>query len=302
MRPTFMAREVMTGLRRNAGAFASIVIVTMVSLVFLGTGILAGRQVEAAKGYWYDKIEVSIFLCTKGASEPECGGEAVTPVQQGAVRELLTASTGTLVASYEFESQDEAYERFVAQFSQNEAFANTPKEAIPAAFRVKLINPADYPLIHQTFDGMPGVAAVKDIREVLDPLIKVLDLLRVGAWGLAAVMLTAMMLLLSATIRQVAWTRRRETAVKRVVGASKWSLQTPFLVETLIATTVGTALAVGVLWGAVRFGVSQLATRFSDFGWITVMDVWLVSPVLLVVSVVMTLLVSWVALARHVRV
>ena len=301
MRPTFLAREVGTGLRRNASMFASIVIVTMVSLMFLGVGLLAGRQVEEAKGYWYDKIEVSIFLCTEGSSEPNCAPGAVTPEQGIAVEELLYASSET-IASHVYESQEEAYARFQEQFADNPTFAETPKEAIPAAYRVKLVDPADYRLVHDAFAGMPGVAAVKDIREVLDPLIKVLDMLKTGAWGLAGVMSVAMVMLVATTIRQVAWTRRRETSIKRMVGASSSALQLPFLVETLVATTVGAVLAVGGLWVAVRFGISQLADRFSDFAWITTADVWIVSPVLLLVSVVVTLVVSLLALARHVRV
>ena len=301
MRPTFLAREVGTGLRRNSSMFASIVIVTMVSLMFLGVGLLAGRQVESAKGFWYDKIEVSIFLCTKGSNEPNCRGAAVTPQQGAAVDELLRASDET-IASFVYESQDEAYERFTEQFADNPTFAETPKEAIPAAYRVKLVNPEDYRLVHDAFAGMPGVAAVKDIREVLDPLIKVLDILKTGAWALAGVMLVAMVLLVSTTIRQVAWTRRRETSIKRMVGASSSSLQLPFVVETLTATTLGALLAVGGLWAGVRFGISQLADRFSDFAWIGTADVLAISPILLAVSVVLTLLVASLSLARHVRV
>lgn len=301
MRPTFLAREVATGLRRNLSVIASIVIVTMVSLTFLGIGLLSGRQVDAAKGYWYERIEVSIFLCTEGAAEPECAGQAVTPVQTAAVGELLGASDD-VVDSYVYESQDEAYQRFTEQFKDNPSFAGTPREAIPPAFRVKLVDPQDYPVIAQTFTGMPGVAAVRDIREVLDPLIRILEMLRVGAWGVAGVMAAAMVLLLATTIRQVAWSRRRETGIKRVVGASQFALQLPFLIETLIATTLGTVLAVATLWATVRFGVAELAARFSDFGWITTADVWLISPVLLVVSVVVTMVVSLAALARHVRV
>ncbi len=301
MRPTFLAREVGTGLRRNVPVFASIVIVTMVSLFFLGVGLLAGRQVESAKGYWYDKIEVSIFLCTASSHEPSCTGGQFTPQQRDDLVELLRASSAT-IASYQFESQEEAYARFREQFAGNPVFAETPKEAIPAAFRVKLVNPEEYRLVHDAFTGMPGVAAVRDIREVLDPLIRVLGMLRTGAWALAGILLLAMVLLVSTTIRQVAWSRRRETSIKRMVGASAAALQLPFLVETLIATTAGAALAAGGLLLGVRFGITALADRFPDFAWISAADVWVIAPVLLAVSAGVTLVVCLVTLARWVRV
>lgn len=300
MRPGFLAGEVWTGLRRSLSMAIAVVIVTTTSLFFLGMGLLADRQVEAAKGYWYDRVEVSIFLCPERSNEEACAKGPATPAQQDAIRLMLDSMKPTVDVVY-YESQAEAYARFQEQFRDNPTFADTPKEAIPPAFRVKLSDPAQYPLIHQTFSEMPGVAAVNDIREVLDPLIRVLSVLRTVALGLAAVMLVAAVLLTSTTIRQVAWTRRREIAIKRMVGASKLSIRLPFVIEILLAALIGSGLAVLALWGVVRFGVSTLAERFRDFAWITDADVWAVSGWLVLVAAVLAILVSWFSLSRHVR-
>lgn len=300
IRPGFLAGEVWTGLRRSLSMAIAVVIVTTTSLFFLGMGLLADRQVEAAKGYWYDRVEVSIFLCPERSNEEACAKGPATPAQQDAIRLMLDSMKPTVDVVY-YESQAEAYARFQEQFRDNPTFADTPKEAIPPAFRVKLSDPAQYPLIHQTFSEMPGVAAVNDIREVLDPLIRVLSVLRTVALGLAAVMLAAAVLLTSTTIRQVAWTRRREIAIKRMVGASKLSIRLPFVIEILLAALIGSGLAVLALWGVVRFGVSTLAERFRDFAWITDADVWAVSGWLVLVAAVLAILVSWFSLSRHVR-
>ncbi len=174
MRPRFLAGEVWNGLRRSASMAISIVLVSAVSLFFLGVGLLAERQVEAAKGFWYDKVEVSIFLCTARSSEPNCKGGAVSPPQRMVVE---------TVKAYEYEDQQTAYQRFREQFKNNPVFADTPADAIPAAFRVQLTDPKDYQQINTAFAGVPGVGAVKDIRQVLEPLFKVLDFLRYAAWG-----------------------------------------------------------------------------------------------------------------------
>ncbi len=300
IRPGFLAGEVWTGLRRSLSMAIAVVIVTTTSLFFLGMGLLADRQVEAAKGYWYDRVEVSIFLCPERSNEEACAKGPATPAQQDAIRLMLDSMKPTVDVVY-YESQAEAYARFQEQFRDNPTFADTPKEAIPPAFRVKLSDPAQYPLIHQTFSEMPGVAAVNDIREVLDPLIRVLSVLRTVALGLAAVMLVAAVLLTSTTIRQVAWTRRREIAIKRMVGASKLSIRLPFVIEILLAALIGSGLAVLALWGVVRFGVSTLAERFRDFAWITDADAWAVSGWLVLVAAVLAILVSWFSLSRHVR-
>lgn len=301
MRPAFLLAEVGTGLRRSASMATAIIVVTMVSLFFLGLGLLAGRQVEAAKGYWYDRVEVSIFLCTAKSNEPACADGAVTAGQRKDIASLLESMKPT-VASYVFESQDEAYARFREQFANNPTFAETPKEAIPAAFRVKLANAEDYHVVASAFDGQPGVATVKDIREVLEPLFNALDLLRRAAWALAAVMLACSALLVSTTIRQVAWSRRRETGIKRIVGASKAAIRLPFLIETVLASAVGVALAVASLWALTHYGISTLGQRFTSFAWVGSADVWAMSPVLAAVALGLSVIASWTALARHVRV
>ncbi|GAB97185.1 cell division transport system permease protein [Kineosphaera limosa] len=301
MRPAFLLAEVGTGLRRSASMATSIIVVTMVSLFFLGIGLLAGRQVEAAKGYWYDRVEVSIFLCTAKSNEPACADGAVTAQQQQDIAALLDDMAPT-IAGYEFETQDQAYARFREQFANNPTFAETPKEAIPAAFRVKLANPEDYHVVATAFQTQPGVATVRDIREVLEPLFSALDLLRRAAWALAAVMLLCSVLLVSTAIRQVAWSRRRETSIKRIVGASATAIRLPFIVETLLASAVGVGLSVGSLWALSTYGISALGQRFRDFAWVGTADVWAVSPILAAVALGLTIIASWMAVTRHVRV
>ncbi|WP_240322561.1 permease-like cell division protein FtsX [Austwickia chelonae] len=300
MRPMFLLGEAWTGIRRSASMAISIMIVTAVSLLFFGVGLLAQRQVETAKGYWYDKVEVSIFLCTKNSSEQNCKREAVTQEEANRIGADLAAMK-PVVKEVTFESQDEAYLRFKEQFT-NPAFADTPKEAIPPAFRVKLSDPSYYDKVYEAFNGAPGVASVKDIRAILQPLFRVMDMLRYGAWALSGLMMVCTVLLTATTIRQVAWSRRREVAIKRVVGASKAAIQLPFMLETVSAVLAGVALAVVSLWAVVRFGVVQLATRFQDFRWVDVGDAWVVAPWMLVLGVAVGFVVSWLALIRYVRV
>lgn len=301
MRPGFLLGEVWTGLRRSLSAVVAVLIVTTTSLFFLGMGLLADRQVEAAKGYWYDRVEVSVYLCPQRSHDKACPKGAVTPAQQQAVQMMLDSLKPTVQQVY-FESQDEAYRRFQEQFRGNETFSDTPKEAIPSAFRVKLSDPSQYAIVERSVGSMPGVAAVNDIREVLDPLIHTLSVLRTVALGLAAVMLLAAVLLTSTTIRQVAWARRREVAIKRMVGASKLSIRLPFVLEILLASLLGAGAAVAALWAVVHFGVEQAAMRYRDFAWVTQADVLAVSGWLALVAAAVAVLVSWFSLTRHVRV
>src|SRR5690625_8038183 len=65
MRFRFVISELGVGLRRNLAMAISVVLVTFVSLTFVGAAALLQSQVTKMKSYWFDKVEVSIFLDRK---------------------------------------------------------------------------------------------------------------------------------------------------------------------------------------------------------------------------------------------
>ncbi|MDO5740424.1 MAG: permease-like cell division protein FtsX [Ornithinimicrobium sp.] len=307
MRPGFLLGEILNGLRRNMSMIVSVILVTMVSLFFLGVGLLAQQQVNTAKGYWYDKVQVSIFLCTPDASDvASCAGGGVTPEQ----REQIAADLDglePLVTEYFYESNDEAYDRFRKQFRNSPVLDSIPQEAIPESYRVNLSDPSKYEVIQQAFEQAPGVESVEDQREVVDKLFTFLSALSLGALALAVAMVVCAILLVSTTIRLTAWTRRRETAIKRMVGASAFAIHLPFILETVIATLIGAALATGLLWATVRYGVTGFLSELlaGDSGLISLVgprDLWLITPFLVGGSLLLAVITAWMALRRHVRV
>ena len=72
MRASFVASEVGTGLRRNLTMTIAVIITVAVSLGLFGASLLVRAQVSTMKDFWYDKVEVSIFLCSKGSDTPSC--------------------------------------------------------------------------------------------------------------------------------------------------------------------------------------------------------------------------------------
>ncbi len=307
MRLGFLLGEVGNGLRRNTSMFVAVVLVTMVSLFFLGSGLLAQRQVDTLKGYWYDKVQVSIFLCTPDSTDvASCAGGGVTDAQRDQLRADLDRLEG-LVEEYWYESNDEAYQRFRDQFRNSPVLDSIPQEAIPESFRVRLADPTDYEVVASAFEGAPGVESVEDQREVVDKLFTFLNAVSLAAVGLAGAMVVCAVLLISTTIRLTAWSRRRETNIMRLVGASAFTIHVPFLVETVLATVLGAALSVGLLWAMVEYGISGfltdlLAGQAGMIGLIGPRDLWVITPILVGGAVLLAVVTSWLALRRHVRV
>ena len=300
MRLQFILSEIWVALRRNLSMSISVVLVTMVSVLFLGLGVLTQRQVDTMKDYWYDRVQVSIFLCTAKSDLPNCSAGAVTALQRKDLRSQLDAMK-PLVKNVFPESQQEAYDRAKAQYPDSSTYRDIKPSQMPESFRVQLSDPTKYEVITSSFLGAPGVADVQDQRRVLDPLFNLLRGLSFGALVLAALMVLCSVLLVATTIRQTAFSRRRETGIMRLVGASAFNIQLPFILETLVATVVGSALAVGLLWALVRNGLGYLA-KLLPVRFITTADLWAVTPWLVATAAVLSVLTSWLTLRRYLRV
>jgi cell division transport system permease protein len=301
MRATVVATEVGQGLRRNLGLTLAVVLTVVVSGVLGGAAFLLGEQVNTMKGYWYDKAEVALFLCTQGDSTPSCNSTAVTPSQQAQIFKDLESLPQ--VEHVYYESQHQAWLNFEAQFKGTSLETNVPPNSLPSSFRVKLRDPTQFGIIDSAFSNRPGISQVEDQKQILDKLFKVLDALRVMALLIAAFALLAAILLIANSIRVTAFTRRRETGIMRLVGASNFSIQLPFLLETVLCAVTGAILACIALGAFKVVLVDKIlapALLFTPFiGWAAV---WKAAFLVIAAAVIVAAGASMVTLRRYLRV
>jgi cell division transport system permease protein len=304
MRLQFILSEIGIGLRRNLAMTLSVILVTLVSLTFVGAAMLFQQQISLMKGYWYDKVQVSIFLCAKDSVADTCPNGAVTEAEKQGIEEDLNSDTlAPYVERVYYESKREAYDRFVEQFSDTPITENVTEDQMPESFRVKLKDPEQYKVISEYFAGRPGIEAIEDQRNLLDRFFNALNGMTIIAGAFALVMVVAAALLISTTIRLSAYNRRRETGIMRLVGASSLFIQLPFLLEGIIAACIGAALATGALWAFLRFGVQGwLSENVPVFTYIGSNELWTVAPVLFGVAIVLAGVSSLLSLGRYLKV
>ena len=300
MRARFLLSEVRIGLRRNLTMTFAVVITVAISLSLLGIGLLSNAQVSAMKDYWYNKIEVSVYLCGSLSESPSCSGGVVTADQRLQIQQDLQALP--VVQSVYYESQTEAFQRFQERFKNSAIAQNVTVDQLPESFRVKLKDPTQYQVVVSAFSGRPGVDVVQDQRAILEKFFRLLAVLRNGALlvGLASVLTAA--LLISNTLRIAAFNRRRETSVMKLVGASSLSIQLPFLMEGIISAIIGWAIATGLLSGlkqVIDARVAPLLTFTKFFGW---GEVWVASAYLFATGLVVSILASVLTLRRYLKV
>ena len=297
MRVNFVLSEVATGLRRNLTMTVAMILTTAISLGLMGTGLLIAGMISDMKEIYYDKVQVAIFLA-----------DGVTDEQRAAVEtELQSLQADGEVQSYLYESKAEAYERFQQQFSQQpELVENTPQDALPESFRVELVNPERYEVIAAAFpDGENGVDQVRDEGDFLDRLFSLLNGARNATIAVAVVQALAALLLISNTIQLAAFNRRNETNIMRLVGASRWYTQLPFILEAALAGLIGALLAIGglvitkilfvdkTLAGPIRAGIIPPV----DWGAIA-----FISPVIAAAGVGLAAVAAYVTLRLYVRI
>lgn len=302
MRPTTVLTDAWEGLRRNKSIAVSVVLVTMISMYLLGVGLLAQQQVEKMKGHWYDRVQVSIYLCTDTSQQPNCSSGAVTEEQRRSIETQLQQME-PLVEEVYFESEKEAFERFTKDY-ENSDLANYVKVGdIPSSYRVQLSDPEKFEVVSSAFEGAPGVASVPNLREVFTPLFRAINIITAVMVGLALLTLVSAVLLMATTIRQAAFTRRREIAIMKLVGASNRTIRTPFIIETVVSGLIGAAMAIGLLWVSAWVLFDRyLLQEIAGTALISSTAVWLIAPWLLVGVVVLAVVTSTVTLWRYLRV
>ena len=239
MRLGLILGEAGSGLRRNVSMVISVILVTFISLTFVGAAILLQFQIGQMKGYWYDRAQVAVYMCTDVDNTGNCTQAAATEAQIGNIEAQLNSPTlAPFIEKYEFETHDQAYANFQEQFADNPIAAFVTPGDLNESFRVNLVDPTNADVLIESLSGSAGVQAVEDQRGLLDQIFSILNAASYTAIGVAALMLVAAVLLIATTIRLSAFSRRRELGIMRLVGASNRLIQTPFILEGVFASLI----------------------------------------------------------------
>lgn len=299
MRFSFVSKEVGNGLRRNFTMTVALIVSVAVSLSLVGAALLMSAQVDRMKGYWYDKIEVSIFLCGNTSVAFTCTG-AVTDEQRKNIETVL----GSLESVQEvfYESSADAYAQFKEQFAGSAILANISPDALPESFRVKLDNPENFEKVAGALQSVQGVESIQDQRQLLDRFFQILKGLQSFALAIALAMLFVTVLLVMNTVRVAAFARRRETSIMRSVGASNMSIRLPFILEAAVAAIIGSTLATaGILASKYWLIDAKLAPNLTFIPFVTWSEVLAIVPMLYLVGVGTTVLAASITLRRYLK-
>lgn len=299
MRASFVFSEVITGLRRNITMTIAMILTTAVSLGLLGGGLIVMNVVGQMQAQFYSKAEVSVYLTDAvSANDTSCSQETCSELR-------TNLESNPAVKSVTFENRDHVYQRFQEIFSaQPELLKLTRPEALPATMHVKLNDPARSDVVVSQYKGKPGVKDVNDQGEFLQDMFDALTGARNLVFVIAVVAALAALLLIGNMIQLSAFTRRKEIGIMRLVGASRWYTQLPFLLEAVVAGVIGAVLAIGGLFGLMSAFIEKILASPMKSGIVPQLgfgDVVTVSPWLLLVSILISAVTGYGTLRLYVR-
>jgi cell division transport system permease protein len=293
MRLNFVFTEVAAGLRRNLTMTIAMIMTTAISLAFFGAGLLVANQIGDMKTLYLDKLEVSVYL-----------QDTATAAQREAISSQLDASPE--VSSFKYLDKAEAFARFKQLFKGNpQLISQATKDDLPATYLVKMKDPERYTVLAQQFPaGKAGVDQVQGQSQVLDRIFSLFNGVRNAAIALALLQALAALLLISNTIQVAAFNRRVETGIMRLVGASRWYTQLPFVLEAALAGLAGAVLALGGLVAAKFLFVDKTLAEPIRSGIVPPIDlgtILAISPYVAGVGVLLASVAAYVTLRLYVR-
>lgn len=302
MRAKFIISEVLNGLRRNVTMTVAMILTTAITLGMFGAGMLVIQMADKSESIFLDRVEMQFFINPEVTDrDPDCQDEPCT-----LLRAELEEAEG--VGSVTYVSKAEDYQAQIRAWEEQspELADMISEDAALASMKVRMAQPDRFGTVLDEFKDRRdlGVDGVLDQRELVKRIFAVLDGARNAAFVIAAILAIAAILLIANTVQIAAYTRRTEVSIMRLVGATRWYTQLPFLLEAVVAALIGAVLAIGGLFlGKVFFFDRALEDLYgvNILARITAMDVWFVSPWLIVGSIVLSALTAYVTLRVYVR-
>lgn len=279
--------ELRASLTRNTSMTISLIVTMSVSLMLASLGMLLNAQAERTEQYFGDRLQLQVNLCTKNSPAKTCIGGAASDDQKRAIRQALSENPEVKV--FTVRSPQENYAQASELLGQSETgrqqLETLGADSFPESYFVTLKDPQKFDGVVSQVSGMDGVGNVNSLRDLLGPLFEMLDKLKWAAIATSVLLIFAAILQVSNTIRMTAHARRREIGIMRLVGASSWHIQMPFVLESLLAALASALIAaIGlgafmsfVVYGYLRDTLGRITTwvRWEDafivMGWTTLL-------------------------------
>ena len=250
----YIVKEGIAGFRRAKLAAIGSSITITISLLLVGLFYVistnTSRLVEGVR----QKVEMEAFL-----------EEPVTRQRLNEIEQQLTSIDG--VESVQFISKDEAAKIFKEEFGED-IHSVLDFNPLPPSFKIFLKegfrNPEKATQIHKSVVGIKGVENITYRKELLEFLDERARMLYYVGLGLGLIFGISAIFLVSNTIRLTIYAKRKSVQTMKLVGAPRWFVRAPFLIEGIIQGLIGGTIASGIIYYLLTFAAGLISTELSQ--------------------------------------
>ncbi len=258
----FFIAEAYRALRRNAAPSMAAVVTTVVTVILLGVLIPIFQTTQSKSAEVRNQLQLRVYLY-----------DDATKSEVAALRQDIHSIDH--VKSVRYLSKADALAEFKRDFDQEhrDVLKELHSNPLPANFIVKPDDAAHLDQIQVALKppdkaGQPTfispiIQGVDDRQEDAQKIEQVTGALKIVLTVITALLIAASLLLVGNTIRLSIYTRRREVEVMRLVGATRWFIRWPFMIEGVVVGFAGGLLAILVLWVGKVTIVDPLSDRFA---------------------------------------
>jgi cell division transport system permease protein len=239
----FFFQEALRALKRNGAPSLAAIVTTVVTVVLLGMLIPIFQTAQGKSEEVRDQLNVQYELY-----------DDATKAEIAALRNKLEAIPH--VAEVTFVSKDEALATLKSELKDKTIVEELHTNPLPNSFEVKADDAANLTSIRAAVfpDGPKGqpfspiIIKEFDRQQSSEKIEQVTSALKIVLTVITALLILASLMLVGNTIRLSIYTRRREVEVMRLVGATRWFIRWPFMIEGVVVGFAGGLLAILILW------------------------------------------------------
>jgi cell division transport system permease protein len=244
----FFTQEAFRALRRNGAPSMAAIVTTVVTVILLGVLIPIFQTTQAKSDQVRDSLEFRVAIYDD-ATKPEIAK----------LEEQLLAIPH--VSSVNLITKAEALDELAGDLGKeksDELLTQLHSNPLPANFQVKADDASNLDTVRAAVtppgpNGQPQpispiVQEVFDRQEDSKKIEQVTSALKIVLTVITALLIVASLMLVGNTIRLSIYTRRREVEVMRLVGATRWFIRWPFMIEGVVVGFVGGLIAILILW------------------------------------------------------
>ena len=154
-------------------------------------------------------------------------------------------------------------------------------------------------------ERLDKVSSVKYGEGMVDNLIEAFEAAKKVSYGMVIALILVTVFLIINTIKLTIFSRKREISIMRLVGASNFTIKTPFIIEGMILGILGAIIPILI----VCFGYIALYNHFDGYLYskmITLIEpepfIYMVSGIVLVIGIIVGMIGSSSAVRKYLKV